>query len=474
MIPFRKSSYLIDIPLDNGNGKHMFIHGYTGAIDIAGSDVANLLKMRGPISKDNSNIPRETFDALVQRGYLTQKTVEEEREFCKRWANFLHLWKKRFALRTFMFMVTYDCNFRCPYCYESEVSEGGRKWTKKTFTKDLVDRAFDAMLEIEPNRQKHSNLITLYGGEPLLAQNHDIIKYIVNIGNERGYKFDAITNGYEIDRYPDLLGPDKIYRLQISIDGPKEVHDKRRYHFKDGGTFDKICQNIAFALDKGTKVGIRANVDATNYMYVESLYNQFAQAGYVKNPDFVFSAALVVGSENITPTGKVMAAGDKEPTLLSKMDFNDKMLQTKVPGQHQEMWIYRKLYNAIKYNALIDFSPVYCAVQTGAYILDPFGDIYNCWETVGKKEHIIGHYIDGITWEAEKEKWHMHNIATVSKCAKCKYALLCGGGCMAKALTAYNDLSLSYCHSFPSIFGRIANNVYDSYIKENNLKQKSL
>lgn len=78
-----------------------------------------------------------------------------------------------------MFMVTYDCNFRCPYCYESEVSEGGRKWTKKTFTKDLVDRAFDAMLEIEPNRQKHSNLITLYGGEPLLAQNHDIIKYIV-------------------------------------------------------------------------------------------------------------------------------------------------------------------------------------------------------------------------------------------------------------------------------------------------------
>ena len=89
MIPFRKSSYLIDIPLDNGNGKHMFIHGYTGAIDIAGSDVANLLKMRGPISKDNSNIPRETFNALVQRGYLTQKTVEEEREFCKRWANFL-------------------------------------------------------------------------------------------------------------------------------------------------------------------------------------------------------------------------------------------------------------------------------------------------------------------------------------------------------------------------------------------------
>lgn len=61
MIPFRKSSYLIDIPLDNGNGKHMFIHGYTGAIDIAGSDVANLLKMRGPISKDNSKYTKRNI-----------------------------------------------------------------------------------------------------------------------------------------------------------------------------------------------------------------------------------------------------------------------------------------------------------------------------------------------------------------------------------------------------------------------------
>lgn len=465
---YRPSSYNIIVPLERDSSKYMLVHGYTGAIDIASSNVVGLLKSKGSITKDIAIVSAETFDMLVARGYLTEKTREEEYAYCKRWANFMHVWKKKFSRRTFMLMVTYDCNFRCPYCYESTVSEGGRKWAKETFSKEMVDRVFDAMLEIEPDRQKHTDIITLYGGEPLLAKNYDIVKYIVETGYNLGYKFDAISNGYELDAYHDLLGPDKIGRIQISVDGPKEIHDNRRFHYKDGGTFDRIFKNIALAMDKGVRIGLRANIDATNYKYVESLYDQFVQVGYVRNSNFSFSAALVVGKENITSTGKVIPQSEKA-TLLSKMDFNDKMLQTKVPGQHQEMWIYRKLYDAISNHTLIDYTPVYCAVQVGAYIFDPFGNIYNCWETVGKKKHIIGQYIDGIRWKPEKENWQQHNIGTVKKCSMCKYGFLCGGGCLAKALTAYGDLSGSYCHSFPEIFGRIANSVHDAVRNSINL-----
>ena len=107
-------------------------------------------------------------------------------------------------------------------------------------------------------------VITLYGGEPLLAENKEIVSYIINEGITRGYKFVAITNGYDLDCYGDLLSPDKIYKVQITVDGPKKLHDCKRIHYRYGETFDKIVENIQFALNHSIKVTIRMNMDTSN------------------------------------------------------------------------------------------------------------------------------------------------------------------------------------------------------------------
>ena len=472
---FRPSTYNIIVKLDGSNSQYMLIHGYTGAIDLANENVVNLLQPGSRVTADNEFVSAQTFSTLVQRGYLTQKTASEERAFCQRWANLLHAWKKLFSQGSFMFVVSYDCNFRCPYCYESTISDKGKQWNKKTFTKEMVDRAYAAMAEIESDKAKQVETITLYGGEPLLAKNREIVEYIVKKGVELGYKFDAISNGYEIQYFKDLFGENKIRAIQISIDGPKEIHDKRRYHYQDGGTFDRIMQNIRIALDAGIIINLRVNIDATNYEYIESLYEQFKVAGYVGNSHFNFSAALVVGDENIKPDhGHVPEMEPSRPhSLLTKADFNAKLLRTNVPGQHQERWIFEKLYTAIKHNTRINFSSIYCGVQVSSYIFDPIGDIYNCWETIGKERHIIGHYRDGITWEDEIKHWHNRNVGTTPRCSTCKYMFLCGGGCIAKVLRAYDDFSESYCHNFPDSFRQVANQTYQAYMRTQTCKERS-
>lgn len=122
--------------------------------------------------------------------------------------------------KKFTFLITYNCNFRCPYCYESPISAGGNCWSKQVFTKEMVDRLYDSLLEISP-RELHSKRITLYGGEPLLAENKEIVSYIVSKGVKLGYTFDAVTNGYDLEVYADLLSSDKIAFLQITLDGCK-------------------------------------------------------------------------------------------------------------------------------------------------------------------------------------------------------------------------------------------------------------
>lgn len=101
----------------------------------------------------------------------------------------------------------------------------------------------------------------LYGGEPLLKKNQEVVKYIVNKGVSLGYRFAAISNGFELENYEDILGPDKLGALQITIDDPRDQHNTIRVHQDGFPTFDKILSNVEMALNKGCKVSVRMNTD---------------------------------------------------------------------------------------------------------------------------------------------------------------------------------------------------------------------
>ena len=170
----RLSDYTIPIALEAEPGKTLLVHGYTGAIDVVDSELWQTLKD----FPNGNNLSSEEIELLGKRGYLTSKTTEEERAYVAKFAEKLH--ESRLKLqKNFGFVVTYDCNFRCPYCFENAISKHGTAWSKQSMTPELVDRAFEAMLEIEPRKELHKKSILLYGGEPLLRENHDIVKYIV-------------------------------------------------------------------------------------------------------------------------------------------------------------------------------------------------------------------------------------------------------------------------------------------------------
>ena len=254
----RMSNYTIPIQLKNEENKYVLIHGYTGAMDVVTKSLYDKLKM---ISTSSNNLSSELLQTLIKRGYITTKTIEEEYAYVARIAKALH--KESDILNTsFTWVVTYNCNFRCPYCFEGrEKKDSG---DKIVFTEKQVDIAYHALELIQPHKELRNNVITLYGGEPLLAENKSLITYIVNEGRKRGYRFIAVTNGYELDCFQDLLCDDGIYRVQVTIDGPKYIHNQRRIHYRDNNTFDKIIDNIKLALDKGIRVVVRMNSDGRN------------------------------------------------------------------------------------------------------------------------------------------------------------------------------------------------------------------
>lgn len=100
--------------------------------------------------------------------------------------------------KQFLFIPAYDCNFRFSYCFEKSISNGGNTWSGEQLSNVLIKAGYDAIEFLEKNNDK-SKKIVFYGGKPLLIKNLEIIESIVKIGLGRGYTFEAITNGYDLD-----------------------------------------------------------------------------------------------------------------------------------------------------------------------------------------------------------------------------------------------------------------------------------
>lgn len=295
METLRTSSYLIPVKLESEAGKYMLIHGYTGAIDIA---TENLLKKIQSVASGMDLSP-ETVEVLLKRGYITTKTQEEEYAYVARMAKALYQ-KSEILNTNFTFVVTYNCNFRCPYCFERRESKDGAH--QIVFTQEMVDKVYNAMDIIQPRKLLRKNVITLYGGEPLLAENKEIVTYIIAEGQKRGYKFSIITNGYDLDSFLDVLSSDNIEEMQITIDGPKEIHNQRRIHYKDIETFNKIIENVRLILPKGITIRVRMNTDNLNVGKFADLKIYFEQIGFYKYPNFHLYSAPLYDSDSVSDT----------------------------------------------------------------------------------------------------------------------------------------------------------------------------
>lgn len=90
--------------------------------------------------------------------------------------------------------------------------------------------------------------IAFYGGEPLLE--FKLIKEIVSLteDNFRGKTITYImtTNGSLLTKENlDFIAENK-FSLMISLDGPKEIHDRNRKFINQEGTFESILNNIRY------------------------------------------------------------------------------------------------------------------------------------------------------------------------------------------------------------------------------------
>ena len=172
----------------------------------------------------------------MKRGYITSLSKEDERELVKRLLDKIYdeVRLKNFG---FHFIISYDCNLRCVYCYEDPILNGCACLPKCRITKEQVDKAYEIIIEKDKDKTGRKT-IHLYGGEPFLVENYEMLEYIVQKGKELGYVFSVTSNGYDLDKYMDYL-EEKYKRNCLT---PKELEELQRKvrEMSDGQLEDRL------------------------------------------------------------------------------------------------------------------------------------------------------------------------------------------------------------------------------------------
>lgn len=434
----RTSSYTIIVELPDG--EFALAHGYTGALDCVSHAIGTrLLEGKEHFTSDNPEV-----DAILKsRGYLTEKGIEEENEYFKR---VISLELKKFEINkksNFTIVVTYDCNFNCPYCYEKDLFIDSPLKKTKVISEKEVDAIFNTIHQIEPEFPKRMKNISLFGGEPLLKDNLPIVKYIISKGKAEGYGFSVTSNGYDIDYYREYFGKGGIEAIQITLDGAAKINNKRRRHKEGVDTFDKIISNIKLALSNGVSVSLRVNVDYENKDDIAQLYGILESENILNSGLFSIYTEYISGVVNFNPT-------DYSSPDFSRFDYFSITGDSSYNIEYDRN-VSSNIRNALAKKTKLSFKPKHCIAQSSAYVFDPFGNIYSCLDEIGKNDCWIGKYIPSLRWDDEvKNFWFDRDISIYPKCSRCKYALFCGGGCFSKQLIS--GRSVGYCDDFPLRF----------------------
>src|SRR5208337_4220464 len=175
------------------------------------------------------------IEEYISNGYLIEK-AEEERLYKLRYLDFLDE-RESNEIQIF-FVPWYDCNFSCSYCYQKEYSN-----EHKPLTKEVIDAFFNYIDHEFSDRKKYN---TLFGGEPLLAGTgaRARVDQIITRASEKGIAVAVVTNGYNLVDYLGVLAKGSIREIQVTLDGPREIHDARRMLKNGAPSFDRIVEGI--------------------------------------------------------------------------------------------------------------------------------------------------------------------------------------------------------------------------------------
>lgn len=374
-----------------------------------------------------------------EKGYVVE-AAEEAARFQTSYLDFLDA-RDSDEVQIF-FVPWYACNFSCSYCFQDTY-----EWDPSMLKTETLDAFFATVRSRFAGRRKY---LTLFGGEPLLAaEGH---RRAVADFLERASRDDLdvaiVTNGYYLEDYVPLLCGHKIREIQVTLDGSREFHDKRRMLKGGKPSFDRVVAGVDACVAAGISVNLRMVVDRENLISLPELAAFAVARGWTTAPDF---------KTQIGRNYELHSCQQQRQQLYSRAELYADIHQLVLEHPHilefhkPAFSIARFLWeNGETPKPLFDS----CTGTKTEWAFDFQGKVFACTATVGKQGEELGTYWPVASDEtAVIAEWGRRDVLAIPECASCNLRLACGGGCTAVAKNQTGRICAPDCRPVDSLLG---------------------
>ncbi|MEK7452735.1 MAG: radical SAM protein [Patescibacteria group bacterium] len=316
---------------------------------------------------------------------------------------------------TLHFLPTIACQLSCSYCFENGANRKG------LMSGEIVEKSIKYLDDYFSNHKLRRMKVVLFGGEPLLG-----VKMIMRalplfsiLAQKHGLLFqtELVSNGEFLNEDVARFLHGYLWeRLQITLDGPREVHDSIRFGSKGRRTFDTIINNILMVL-RGKyidKVDVRINYSLETKDRIDELLEYLACLEIQDNLNISFGI--------ISPTLD-------ESKEVFEQDSGNAYLQFCTKAKDLGFQIPVEL----------TAGPWCVATEKHSIILQPDGSIQKCISTVGRSDFNFSNISVLSVDYAKDQRFEMFKRTDKCREEKCPYIPICGGGCPYDALVAHGE-----------------------------------
>lgn len=306
----------------------------------------------------------------------------------------------------FVFILGYKCNLACTHCSSNADSHGSLGYSTDEARNILRQMAEIGVVDV-----------AFSGGEPLLRRD---LEELIRFASAGGLSTGTSTNGYAVtERRARSLKAAGLDRLQVSLDGTREAHERVR----GKGSFDHAVTAIRRSLDAGLRTHICFTAMRSNAHLLPEMIDLAVELGV---DGFNLS--------QFVPTGRGVA---------------DEALAPLVAKRLLEVWLDAKarhsaLHLTAHSSGLAALSPEaeHCrgGCQAGISIgcITPDGDVTPCVMFPLSLGNLRDRALADI-WSSSPTVATLKSRAVKGACASCAHRIDCGG-CRAGAWALTGDM----------------------------------
>jgi uncharacterized protein len=436
-----RSTIVAPIP---GSARLLLVQPLTGEVAVFDGQEAQALRGLSAGQPLPSALP---LADMGEAGFAVESEDKEQAMLAEAYANYLEEMER--TPTQLIVVPTFGCNLSCTYCYQEPFVGGGGG----LIGSETIDALF-AYVDRFHGQDEPRPYLTLFGGEPLMDSpaHHDRVGRLLAGAGERGIGVAVVTNGYDLAAFLPALAGGAVREVQVTLDGPPEIHDKRRVLHSGLGTFERVAAGIDALVAAQIPVNLRVVVDRENMPALPALARLAQERGWLDQPESRFKTQI---GRNYELFGCASRQGREQ--LYDRLDLWTAYVALAETHPKLRRFHQPRLHGMRHLAETGEWPPATfdsCPAAKKEWAFAPDGGLYGCTATVGHRAHRLGSYAPTIERdEAAIARWRERNVFTIPDCQACSVATVCGGGCGAVAADRKGTVAAPDCRPVQALLG---------------------